>query len=84
MNADSSKCFSCGLLHPQVEAQGMWYCPNALCQGSGGAWFRAKLDSYRENDNYTHTVDEMEWLAKGKEHNKQNKIRRKMFIRAIK
>lgn len=84
MNADSSKCFSCGLLHPQVEAQGMWYCPNALCQGSGGAWFRAKLDSYRENDNYTHTVDEVEWLAKGKEHNKQNKIRHKMFIREIK
>ena len=77
----SNKCFSCELDHPKVEASGIWYCPNALCMGTGGAWFRAKLDSYRETENYTHTVDECEWLTKGKTYNKKNKITRQAFRR---
>ena len=74
-------CFSCGILHPKVEAQGIWYCPNALCCGCGGGWFRKKLISYKENSDNTHCVDENEWLIKGIEYNKKNKIRRRTFRR---
>ncbi len=74
-------CQSCGLKHPHVECIGIWHCPNALCLGSGGAWFRSKLDSYLEYDTMTHTVDEIEWLEKGIQENIKNKIRRKTFRR---
>lgn len=72
-------CFSCEIEHPSVEAQGIWYCPNALCRGSGGAWFRSNLDSYKDNGDGYHSVDEKEWLRKGKKYNKKNNINRDEF-----
>jgi hypothetical protein len=75
-------CFSCGYTHEKVECQGMFYCPNALCLGAGGAWFRATLDSYEDDPvEAFHTVDEEEWLRKGREYNKENKINRQCFRR---
>lgn len=55
-------CFYCGLRDGKVEAGGIWYCPNGHCPGPGGAWFRAKLKSYRD-DGSGHTVDGDEWKA---------------------
>lgn len=72
-------CFACALTHPKVEARGIWYCPNALCRGCGGAWFRIELDSYKDVDNNRHTVDPDEWLEKGIKYNKENNIRRRRF-----
>jgi hypothetical protein len=57
-------CWYCGLHHTQVEASGVYYCPNPLCSGPGGAWFRATLESYKEEGN-RHSVDPVEWLEKG-------------------
>lgn len=72
---DKETCFSCGLKHTSVEASGLWYCPNALCGGCGATWFRDKLDSFFDNEDGTHSVDEMEWLQKGRVYNKLNKIK---------
>jgi len=80
-NPKSYTCFSCRLLHARVECEGIWHCPNALCTGCGGAWFRQTLDSYKECSSATHTVDEDEWLPKGILHNKKNKIKRTTFHR---
>ena len=65
MNENTYTCFYCHITHDQVECQGIWYCPNALCTGPGGAWFRGTLKSYMEVPNGRHTVDEKEWLKKG-------------------
>lgn len=80
-NKKSYTCGSCGLLNPKVEARGIWHCPNALCQGSGGAWFRRTLKSYRDISASQHTVDEKEWRKKGREYNSKNKIPRQSFRR---
>ncbi len=73
-------CFSCGYEHEKVEAQGMWHCPNALCMGVGGVWFRYNLNSYKEiSSSNEHTVDEDEWLAKGILYNIEHKIPRSEF-----
>lgn len=53
----------------------MWHCPNALCTGPGGAWFRRTLDSFQEAADGRHTVDEKELYKKGSEHNKINGIK---------
>lgn len=76
-------CFSCGLQHCKVEGGGIWHCPNALCMGCGGGWFRLTLDSYKEciDTSMWHTVDEDEWLAKGMYHNFKNDINRAKFYR---
>lgn len=76
---EMEQCFSCKLIHPEVEARGIWFCPNALCRGVGAVWFRATLDSFKENENFTHTIDEKEWLEKGRKHNAEKKIRRTVF-----
>jgi ribosomal protein L37AE/L43A len=71
MKNDMYTCGACGITHKQVECKGMWYCPNALCKGAGGAWFKQTLDSYKEiNANGQHTIDENEWHVKGKLANK--------------
>lgn len=67
-------CQSCRVIHPAVECHGMWYCPNPRCKGAGGAWFRNRLDSYKENGDGTHSVDEKEWAAKAKEYIKEKKL----------
>jgi hypothetical protein len=59
---DHLTCYYCHLRHKQVEAGGVWHCPNPLCTGPGGAYFRSKLTSYKEVENARHTVDYAEWL----------------------
>lgn len=59
---DHLTCYYCHLRHDQVEAGGVWYCPNPLCTGPGGAYFRSKLKSYKEVEDNRHTVDPDEWL----------------------
>jgi hypothetical protein len=53
------RCYYCHLLDKNVEAGGMWYCPNPFCRGPGASWFRAKLKSYHP-DATGHWVDEGE------------------------
>ncbi len=49
--------------HKSVECAGIYYCPNPLCTGPGGAWFRAKLTSYKSDPDGRHTVNWTEWVA---------------------
>lgn len=58
---DKGTCGSCGLTHSQVEAGGIWYCPNPACTMTGAAWFRTKLPSTRDEGSH-HYVDEGEWI----------------------
>jgi hypothetical protein len=53
-------CAYCGLVHKDVEAAGIYHCPNVACPGPGAASWRAKLASYREVENDRHTVDPLE------------------------
>lgn len=57
-------CYYCGISHTEVEAQGIWYCPNNLCCGPGAAYFRSTLKSYKE-DTHRHYVNPMERRVKG-------------------
>lgn len=57
-------CWYCGLHHTKVEASGVWYCPNPLCTGPGGAWFRTTLKSFKD-EGQQHSVDPVEWLEQG-------------------
>jgi len=50
-------CYYCGLNHPDVEAGGVFCCPNPCCLGPGQAHGRSKLESYREVAGGRHTVD---------------------------
>ncbi len=67
-------CYSCDLEHPDVECHGMLYCPNPLCPSAGGAWFRARLKSYREEKDGRHSVDYKEWQREAKKYLKENPI----------
>ena len=58
-------CYYCGLRHASVEAGGVWACPNPLCRGPGGTWFRVQLKSYKDQDSGKHVVDEREWCLAG-------------------
>ena len=58
------KCISCGLIHGDVEAGGVYHCPNPLCTVSGASWFKLKLQSYKDQRDH-YTVDEVELLAEG-------------------
>jgi hypothetical protein len=66
----STTCYYCDLEHPRVEAGGIYYCPNFLCTGPGGAPHRRKLASYAEGcyPKSGHTVDEEEWQRAGLAH----------------
>jgi hypothetical protein len=58
-------CYYCGLHHKEVEAGGIYSCPNVLCWGPGGAWFRSECKSYKEDaDGNKHTVDHEEWIGR--------------------
>jgi hypothetical protein len=59
---DHLTCYYCKLQHKNVEAGGMWHCPNPLCTGPGAATWRSKCKSYREFPNETHTVDPEELI----------------------
>lgn len=67
-------CGACGLTHRKVEAQGIWYCPNAVCKGAGATWFRCSLKSYKDNRDGTHSVDKKELKWKGLLKNLRNRI----------
>ena len=57
-------CYYCGLSHREVEAGGMWRCPNIACKGPGNAnWRKENLKSYVDKGHY-HTVDLEEWVKK--------------------
>lgn len=57
-------CHGCGLEHPDVEAGGLWHCPNPLCSGAGNHYFRTKLKSYKDHSTY-HIVEDMwEWISR--------------------
>lgn len=67
----SHTCFFCGLYGERVEAGGIYFCPNPICPGPGGAWFRRKCKSYQEEEGGRHSVDTRElaevgeWLLGG-------------------
>lgn len=62
------QCCYCHLEDKFVEAGGVFYCPNPLCAGPGGAWFRLGLYSFKTEDNDRHSVDPNEWESKGNEY----------------
>lgn len=68
VNPKIATCRRCNLKHRHVEASGILHCPNPLCPGSGGGWFRSKLDSYCQLPCGRHTVDEKEYQEKGEEY----------------
>jgi ribosomal protein L37AE/L43A len=70
-----SKCFYCGWDSEKVEAQGIWYCPNSKCSGSGAAWFRRGLKSYKEVKN-CHTVNRTEYFIKSTIYMSMQRIRK--------
>lgn len=61
-------CCYCGLIHKDVEAGGVYYCPNVLCDGPGSFAFRSGLKSFRDlsEGRYPglggYTVDEDEYV----------------------
>ena len=58
---DHYTCYYCGLASKQVEAGGVWYCPNFGCSGPGGCSHRRQLKSYVEVSGGKHSVDLQEW-----------------------
>jgi len=74
---EKEKCQSCGWVSENVECIGIWHCPNAFCRGSGGAWFRDTLKSYKDcDDGVSHTVDDKEWRMKARIYMTRQKMRR--------
>jgi len=74
VNGEVYKCYYCGIKYlEKVECCGVNYCPNPLCTGPGGAWFRVNLKSCKETSKSPerHTVDHEEWLQKGLEYIEQ-------------
>ena len=80
--AISNTCFYCGHISQHVECQGMWYCPNLVCNGPGAGWFRSKLPSYKETGgvNGSHTVDFDEWHRFALEEYKNNPDREYVIL----
>jgi len=64
----AGQCCYCHLEDKLVEAGGVFYCPNPLCQGPGGAWFRSGLDSLRQVDGGRHSVETDEWESRGNDY----------------
>ena len=62
LSKDIYKCYYCTIgHHKDVECGGIYYCPNPLCTGPGGAWCRHKLASYKEEEGGRHSVNWSEW-----------------------
>ena len=68
----AGQCCYCHLEDKLVEAGGVFYCPNPLCMGPGGAWFRSGLDSFRLVDGGRHSVETDEWENKGNDYLKDH------------
>ena len=58
--ADHYTCYYCGLAHKNVEAGGMWHCPNIACSGPGGGYYRSKLKGTTDEGS-KQNVDMKEW-----------------------
>ena len=65
MSTVVNRCHYCELEHQNVEADGIWYCPNILCMGPGAAHWRHTLASYKESAG-VHTVDPQEVLDRAR------------------
>lgn len=50
-------CYYCGCHDKDVEAGGIWYCPNAFCDGPGSVWFNSRLKSYKEQGDKKYSID---------------------------
>lgn len=72
MERDIYQCASCGLKDKNVECVGIFHCPNDLCKGSGAAYFRHTLQSFKEEGG-GHSVDEIEWLYRARKSMKEKK-----------
>jgi len=59
---DHYTCYFCKLEHKNVEAGGMWACPNLACSGPGGHYHRRDLKSYKETNDGHHTIQILEYL----------------------
>lgn len=58
-------CFGCGLAHKNVEAGGIWGCPNIACMSPGNSYFRKGLSSYKlDGKERYEEVDYPEWIEK--------------------
>lgn len=58
-------CMYCSLVDWQVDAGGIYNCPNPLCFGCGAAWFRGHTAGFAVLPNGRHTVDTEEMIAFG-------------------
>lgn len=78
-------CCYCGIEHGQVEARGIYYCPNPLCTGCGSAWFNSKLKSHVDYGKH-YTIDEEEQLVEVKKYVKtvDDEVIRDKIIKCIK
>ena len=72
MSGDMYTCHYCTLKDKNVECGGMFHCPNDLCTGPGAAYFRSTLQSFEE-EGEKHTVNEIEWLWRGRDNMKEKK-----------
>jgi hypothetical protein len=70
----AGQCCYCHLEDKLVEAGGVFFCPNPICMGPGGAWFRSGLDSFRLVDGGRHSVETDEWERKGDEYLKDKAV----------
>jgi len=76
------ECYYCKFKSPNVEASGIYYCPNAHCSGPGGTWFRCKLKSFKEYPwESGHSVDEREYYWKAWLYMFKQRIRRSMGLK---
>lgn len=68
------QCFACGVWDTDVEASGMWSCPNPFCYRA--TWFVSKLPSYK---NYAHlgefSVDPVEHQREAQKYMEEKKVR---------
>lgn len=67
---DHYTCFSCGLKDPQVEAAGIYYCPNPFCHGSGATnWKVENLVGVQKGPGgiLLTGASYQDWLGKGRD-----------------
>ena len=62
---DYMRCHYCRLEHRDVEAGGVWSCPNPCCAGPGAWHHRHALESYRDLPGDIHIVDPEELYSTG-------------------
>lgn len=79
-------CRSCGLQHKNVEARGIWHCPNWLCNSSGAYCWKRRLKSYKENEDGTFSIDWKEAIEKAERDigTVQDQIIKETILKSIK